>query len=1529
VDGTYSLSLPTGDYTMWVQGSDVWAGGSWCNAYYLCWTQPGTTITVTTSAVTTTNITLRPYPTISGTVTGTGGTPLSGIYVSSSISGTGVTAADGTYTAKVIPGVQTIAFTDYTNTWANGYYGAGGWVLSVSSGTTINAGATPTTGIDVQMPHLRTVSGTVTDETGAPLPGAVVTPWASGSSFTPTTTAADGTFSLRLASSVTWKLALLDPSSIAYAGWYASNASGFTTDSALATGIALAGSDVTGLAIHMKDYPRIKGKLTGPAGQGLASQWITAWGVNGTVGTYSEQTAADGTYWLQAPAGQYHIGVTAYDPYAPGYYSATGWKLYESDASVVTTTTADVSGINLQIPSMQTISGKFTDIEGSPIQYVTVTTEWSSAHYQTGYSQADGTWSVKVPPGSWTLQLSQSYQTKAGWVGGGVWVATQGAATPYAVSSSSIPNVNVVLPWLPRLYGVVHDAQGAPIAGVAVQLGVMGMTPPMYGDTSRADGSYRIFLANPLSYYLMTNAGGDFLSTYEEGSFGTSDVVKNFTLHRYAIYTGTITDTSGNPVAGISVTPYAYPNGAYGGSTDANGHYKVRALGGSQLSIAYTDGSYNHVNGYLTANGFGTSNPLVMNTALDTVRDDAITIPTYRHFTGHLLNPDGAPLSSGSLSLYGNGSSPSPVANTWVSGDGSFDLRVAPGSWYMTISSPYGYASGWVGENGFNYRPSPAGAFTMPDADRSMDLVVPKSLTVSGTVTSGATPLGNVEVDLLLDGAAYAYTTTDQSGHWSIPAAPGAYIVGVYDPSKKYSHGWIGPSGFTLDPDNAELVAISMGDIANLNVSLPLNHTVAGTYRNTSGTKSSGVYVEAWVNGSYYGSTYTKSGGAWSLPVASGKVTFWSYPFTNGNAPGWRTSSSLTANPASAAATTVGSSSVTGVAIVAPLAHWFYGTTRVKSGSSYVDFADTFVEAVAYGTAASFAWSNNYGDYSLPVLSSTYLLWADTIGQTAGQPAPVAGGWYRSGSLVTPDSTLATKVSASALDTKIVFSMWPAAHFTGTIRDDAGYGLANGFIAVFSNGYLYDRAAADSIGNFSITVPPGTYKLGYYDDYGRFAEGWLGDAGYTADYANAKSMVMAAGGSTDASIVLPSADPPSAPTDVTAIPYHLSALVSWTPPATTPDRPIIHSTVTASPGGRQCTATGTSWCMVTGLADGTPYTFTVTATTNVGSSPVSAASGAVTPRAVPGVVGAPAAQLIAGPSTSATVTWSAPAANGSAITGYTVTASSGPTCVPDPATSTTCQFDNLPEGWTTFTVAAANANGTGPSSAPSTPIAVDVTGPSVTAPSTSLRSGLSMSGTAVPVAVAWTASDAVSGLASTSLGVQVGGTGDYTPLALASGTATSWTGTIAAASALRLQAGATDLAGNPPTLAPGTSFGLAVTQESGSGTAKSGAWTTQSTSSALGGKLRYTTAKGAYETYTFTGRAVAWVARKGTAEGSAAVYLDGKLVATISLHATSTTMRWIAWQKSGLTLGKHVVKIVCLGTSGHARIDVDALIAIK
>src|SRR3972149_2936135 len=114
---------------------------------------------------------------------------------------------------------------------------------------------------------------------------------------------------------------------------------------------------------------------------------------------------------------------------------------------------------------------------------------------------------------------------------------------------------------------------------------------------------------------------------------------------------------------------------------------------------------------------------------------------------------------------------------------------------------------------------------------------------------------------------------------------------------------------------------------------------------------------------------------------------------------------------------------------------------------------------------------------------------------------------------------------------------------------------------------------------------------------------------------------------------------------------------------------------------------------ISGLTNGTTYTFKVAATNAIGTGPQSAASNAVTPSAA--VPGAPTRVAATAGNASAGVSWTAPGSNGgSAITNYVVTPYIGAAAQPGTTvgnvTSTT--ISGLTNGTTyTFKVAATNA----------------------------------------------------------------------------------------------------------------------------------------------------------------------------------------------------------------------------------------------
>jgi hypothetical protein len=210
---------------------------------------------------------------------------------------------------------------------------------------------------------------------------------------------------------------------------------------------------------------------------------------------------------------------------------------------------------------------------------------------------------------------------------------------------------------------------------------------------------------------------------------------------------------------------------------------------------------------------------------------------------------------------------------------------------------------------------------------------------------------------------------------------------------------------------------------------------------------------------------------------------------------------------------------------------------------------------------------------------------------------------------------------------------------------------------------------------------------------------------------------------------------PDAPTNVAGALGNGSVVVSWNA-ANAQGSPVFNYVVTANPGSATCSSAATS-CVVTGLSNGTPYTFTVKATNLVGTSAASLPSAAVTPATLPN---APQNVTAARGNQSATVSWSAAVNNGSPITQYRVIPSAGTSsCITD---TTSCVVTGLVNGASyTFTVIATNGVGSSSASAPS--VAVTPAGPA------NAPTGVSAVAGNAAANVTWTAAIANSGAAVT------------------------------------------------------------------------------------------------------------------------------------------------------------------------------------
>lgn len=175
---------------------------------------------------------------------------------------------------------------------------------------------------------------------------------------------------------------------------------------------------------------------------------------------------------------------------------------------------------------------------------------------------------------------------------------------------------------------------------------------------------------------------------------------------------------------------------------------------------------------------------------------------------------------------------------------------------------------------------------------------------------------------------------------------------------------------------------------------------------------------------------------------------------------------------------------------------------------------------------------------------------------------------------------------------------------------------------------------------------------------------------------------------------------PAEPTNAKATAADGSALVSWTAPTDTGGL-LLTYTVLSNPDGKTCTATTGTSCVITGLTNGTSYTFRVSAKNVVGTSQGSAPSAAITPTAgtsvaaaIGTVPGAPTDVKVVPGWKRATISWVPPTNNGGQqVFSFKVTVSpGGQSCLTFGAQA--CTITGLaPRKQHTFSVVATNALG--------------------------------------------------------------------------------------------------------------------------------------------------------------------------------------------------------------------------------------------
>jgi molybdopterin-binding protein len=509
--------------------------------------------------------------------------------------------------------------------------------------------------------------------------------------------------------------------------------------------------------------------------------------------------------------------------------------------------------------------------------------------------------------------------------------------------------------------GTVTDTSSNPLQGVYVEIFTTGANPGVVAAASTAsDGTYTVAGLAAGTYNVCFEGnyatGGSSTTGYVEqcyrgvtwdgyssGPIGATGVTVtagaiasniDASLSSGGVVTGTVTDTSSNPLQGVYVeiiTTGANPEGVGFTTTGTNGSYAVvdlpagsydvcfigsSATGGSSTT-GYTDQCYDDVSwdgGYSDLGGTA-----VVVTAGSTRSGIDANLTAGGAISGMVTDTTSAPLEGVDVEVFTTGANPDNVGYGTTTADGSYTVGGLPtGSYDVCFQSTY--ATGGVSPGGYfdqcyndvtwdgSYA-DPSGkavAVTAGSTTPAVDASLIASGSVSGRVTdTAAAPLEGVEVEVFTTGA-----SVDEVGSAST-TANGAYTVaglsaGSYDVCFDGSGatGGSSPTGYTdqcyttvawdgnyTDPSGTAVPVTIGSTTSGIDVSLPAGGAISGTVTDTSAGPLTAVLVVVFSTGANpdnVGYAVTAANGAYTvagLPAGSYDVCFDGSGATGGSSP--------------------------------------------------------------------------------------------------------------------------------------------------------------------------------------------------------------------------------------------------------------------------------------------------------------------------------------------------------------------------------------------------------------------------------------------------------------------------------------------------------------------------------------------------------------------------------------------------------------------------------------------------------------------
>ncbi|MDJ0770864.1 MAG: carboxypeptidase regulatory-like domain-containing protein [Ilumatobacter sp.] len=955
---------------------------------------------------------------------------------------------------------------------------------------------------------LGSISGTVTDALGASLEAINVEACA-GATCETAATLVDGTFQTPGLEPGSYTVRFSDPAGVHIEEYWddAGDAAGATPVT------VVGGADAGGIDAQLAAYGSISGTVTDAFGTALAGIDVEICDLGGAV-CQGGSTDGLGEYRVtDLLPGDYRAGFTdATSVYQPEFWDDVTDPL--AATAVPVASGEAVVGIDAALTGPGSISGTAVDETAAPIAGIDVIACPSAGGpCLSDTTIAGGTYSITAQPGDYRIEFVDPTLTFVD----EFWMDAYDAfaAAPVTVlADTDTPGIDGVLELAAVITGIVTDETGTPIAGANVDgCRFINNCMAWYSTTTDAAGLYSLAGLRPGDYAVQAWAGSGFVTEYYDDAYNSFDALLvpaaagtttpgiDIELEVAGAIAGTVTDTTGVPIAGVNVRACG-PATCGSATTGVDGTYEVTGLRAGADVVEFRDFSGPYVREYYDDSPTSSGATDVIVAAGSTTPGIDAVLAVGGSIAGAVTDATGTPIFNAYVNACPIG--PGACAAAWTDSGGFYQIDgLAEGDYRVEFDKR---EDGFVGEY-YDDTSDIASATAVPVVagitTSGIDATLEQGGGVTGTVTdSNGQPLATISVWVCdSTGAACRGSSTDASGSYTVTGLPpGDVTVRFSDWTGIHLGEYFDDAS---DEATATPVAVTAGStITGIDAELQLGGAISGNVTGPLGAPVANADVTAcgssscWTSRTNLDGNYTITG----LPTDFFTVEFAATGLVGEYYDDVTDSGLATPVAVVVGATTPGidaalveggriSGTVTDSA-GAPLPDISVDASSSTGGSSY---GSAVTDAAGTYTVTGLATDDyrvSFSDFGGTYLSEFY---DDAVDAGSATPVAVVAGATTSGI----DAALA-EVGAIA----------------GTVTDGTGAPLADISVNVYAvGGGTGGFAITDAAGNYTVTgLAPGSYRVYFHDSLsGVYLPEYWHDA---PDFVSATPVAVTAGATT-------------------------------------------------------------------------------------------------------------------------------------------------------------------------------------------------------------------------------------------------------------------------------------------------------------------------------------------------------------------------------------------------------------------------------